>query len=91
MFASGCAAARAFYDYCCKTKVYVGKLKAQKKSIVTVTIEFLIISNTNNLDYKVSKEEIETMERIANSVRMAARIVDTPCNYMNVDHFLDAS
>jgi len=89
MFASGCAAARAFYDFCCKTKVYVGKLKAQKKSIVTVTIEFLIIPNANDPDYKVSKEEIETMERIANSVRMAARIVDTPCNYMNVDHFLD--
>ena len=27
----------------------------------------------------------------AQGVRMAARIVDTPCNEMNTDHFLDVS
>lgn len=91
MFASGCAAARAFYDYCRKTKVYVGKLKEQKKSTVTVTVEFLIVPNINGDENKVDKEEIATLERIANAIKMTARIVDTPCNDMNVNHFLDAS
>lgn len=90
MFASGCAAARAFYDYCRKTKVYIGKLKEQKKSTVTVTIEFILVGNDNG-DNKVDKEEIATLERIANAIKMTARIVDTPCNDMNVNHFLDAS
>lgn len=90
MFASGCAAARAFYDYCRKTKGINGKLKEQKKATVTVTIEFLIVPD-NNGDCKVNREEMETMERIANAIKMTARIVDTPCNDMNVNHFLDAS
>lgn len=85
MFASGCAAARAFYDYCRKTKV-----KEQKKSSVTVTVEFLIVPD-NNGDNKVDQDEIATLERIANAIKMTARIVDTPCNDMNVNHFLDVS
>ena len=28
------------------------------------------------------------LEQAAESVRTAARIVDTPCNEMNTDHFL---
>ncbi|XP_025200402.1 probable aminopeptidase NPEPL1 [Melanaphis sacchari] len=88
MFASGCAAARAFYDYCRKTKIYVGKLKEQKKATVTVTVEFLILPDSNG-ETKVEKEEIATLERIANAIKMTARIVDTPCNDMNVNHFLD--
>lgn len=90
MFASGCAAARAFYDYCRKTKIHVGKLKEQKKATVTVTVEFIIVPDSNG-DNKVEKEEIATLERIANAIKMTARIVDTPCNDMNVNHFLDAS
>lgn len=90
MFASGCAAARSFYDYCRKTKMHVGKLKEQKKVSVTVTVEFLIIPDESG-DSKVDKEEIETLERIANAIKKTARIVDTPCNEMNVDHFLEVS
>lgn len=93
MFASGCAAARAFHDYCRKTKIIVGKLKElkeQKKTTITATVEFLIVSD-NNGDNKVDKEELATLERIANAIKMTARIVDTPCNDMNVNNFLDAS
>lgn len=89
MFASGCAAARAFYDYCRKTKV--GKLKEQKKATVTVTVEFLIVPDNMGDNNKVDKDEIETLERIANAIKRTARIVDTPCNEMNVEHFLDVS
>jgi len=88
MFASGCAAARAFYDFSRKTKVSVNKLKEPKKATVTVTVEFLFVSD-NNDDNKVDKEEIITLERIANAIKMTARIVDTPCNDMNVNHFLE--
>jgi len=90
MFASGCAAARAFYDFNRKTKVNVGKLKEPKKATVTVTVEFLFVSD-NNGDNKVDKEEIVTLERIANAIKMTARIVDTPCNEMNVNNFLEVS
>lgn len=86
MFASGCAAARAFYDYCRKTKV-----KEQKKSTVTVTVEFLIVPDNNGDNIMVNQDEIATLERIANAIKMTARIVDTPCNEMNVNHFLNAS
>ncbi|XP_050525757.1 probable aminopeptidase NPEPL1 [Daktulosphaira vitifoliae] len=87
VFASGCAAARAFYDYCRKTKIVNGKLKEQKKTTVTVNVEFLIVSGDlcNNV---IDKEEMLTLERIANAIKMTTRIVDTPCNDMNVDHFL---
>ncbi|XP_050443603.1 probable aminopeptidase NPEPL1 [Adelges cooleyi] len=88
MFASGCAAARAFYDYCRKTKVVNGKLKEQKKSTVTVTVEFVIVSDDIG-NSTIDKEEMATLERIANAIKMTTRIVDTPCNDMNVSHFLD--
>jgi len=91
MFASGCAAVRAFYDYCRKTKIYVGKLKEQKKATVTVTVEFLFVPDNNGGDNTVDKEELATLERIANAIKKTARIVDTPCNEMNVNHFLDVS
>lgn len=55
-----------------------------------MTVEFLIVSN-NDDDNKMDLEEIATLERIANAIKMTARIVDTPCNEMNVNHFLDAS
>jgi len=90
MFASGCAAARAFYDFSRKTKMNIGKLKEPKKATVTVTVEFLFVFD-NNSDNKVDKEELATLERIANAIKMTARIVDTPCNDMNVNNFLEAS
>jgi len=90
MFASGCAAARSFYDFSRKTKLNVGKLKEPKKATVIVTVEFLFLFD-NNSDNKVNKEELATLERIANAIKMTARIVDTPCNDMNVNHFLEAS
>lgn len=69
----------------------MGKLKEQKKATVTVTVEFLIVSNNDDDNIKMDIEEIATLERIANSIKMTARIVDTPCNEMNVNNFLDAS
>lgn len=40
---------------------------------------------------ELSAEELETLESAAVGIRMAARIVDTPCNEMNVDHFLEVN
>lgn len=34
---------------------------------------------------------VQCLSNAADGVRLAARIVDTPCNEMNTDHFLDVS
>lgn len=34
---------------------------------------------------------VQCLANAADGVRLAARIVDTPCNEMNTDHFLDVS
>lgn len=48
----------------------------------TVTTEFII--NNGSL----SDEDCTMLQHAAESVRLAARIVDTPCNEMNTDQFL---
>lgn len=40
-------------------------------------------------DNELTLLEIAALEDAAAGIRMAARIVDTPCNEMNVDHFLE--
>lgn len=34
---------------------------------------------------------VQCLSNAADGVRLSARIVDTPCNEMNTDHFLDVS
>ena len=41
-----------------------------------------------NVTTPLSPEECKMLEQAAESIRTAARIVDTPCNEMNTDHFL---
>lgn len=37
---------------------------------------------------EVTEEELKALEYAAAGIRLTARIVDTPCNEMNVDYFL---
>lgn len=37
----------------------------------------------------LSEEELQALENASYGIRLAARIVDTPCNEMNVDLFLN--
>ncbi|GBP81693.1 Probable aminopeptidase NPEPL1, partial [Eumeta japonica] len=41
------------------------------------------------LEPTLSDEDLATITNAADAVRLAARITDTPCNHMNVDHFIE--
>lgn len=90
VYASGCAVARAFPLYSKKTQS-----TTTKKGKVNVTVEFIVVSSNsgqceqNGSDFvEISSEELQAIEYAAMGIRLAARIVDTPCNEMNVDHFI---
>uniref|UniRef100_A0A674PC22 Aminopeptidase like 1 n=1 Tax=Takifugu rubripes TaxID=31033 RepID=A0A674PC22_TAKRU len=80
VFASSCAIARAFPLF---TRRSSSSRRAEKKN---VTVEFLIVEQDSST---LDAAELECLSNAADGVRLAARIVDTPCNEMNTDHFLD--
>jgi hypothetical protein len=64
-----------------------------------VNVEFLLVpspecqedGNSNgSIEEKMtlSSEDLVCLESVCTGVRLAARISDTPCSEMNVDHFL---
>ncbi|KAF6197620.1 hypothetical protein GE061_008586 [Apolygus lucorum] len=73
VLASAVAIARSYPLYSKKT--------GGKHPAVTVSVEFRIDDASNEIDY-------EALNTIGAAVRKSARIVDTPCNEMNVTHFL---
>lgn len=78
MFASACAVARAFPMYTKKSKV--------ASNLITVNVEFLIVDLP---EYHLTSEDILCLDSAAHGIRLAARIVDMPCNEMNVSHFVE--
>uniref|UniRef100_A0AAQ5YS58 Cytosol aminopeptidase domain-containing protein n=1 Tax=Amphiprion ocellaris TaxID=80972 RepID=A0AAQ5YS58_AMPOC len=82
VFPSSCAIARAFPIF---SRRSTSSRRAEKKH---VTVEFVIVGQDNN---PLDAAELECLSNAADGVRLAARIVDTPCNEMNTDHFLDVS
>lgn len=86
MYASACAVARAFSLFSKKSS-----LNTKDQEVTTVSVEFVIVSNSSEDDTELTSQEIAALDDAANGVRMAARIVDTPCSEMNVDHFLEVS
>lgn len=84
MFASGCAVARAFPLYSRKFA------RVMENTTVTVTVEFLVLEEDGSLSM-VTREEAAALQSAADGIRLAARIVDTPCNEMNVDIFVNVS
>lgn len=56
-----------------------------------LTINFLlsVCCEKESLPSDLTPVELESLENAAVGIRLAARIVDTPCNEMNVDHFLE--
>jgi probable aminopeptidase NPEPL1 len=83
VYASGCAVARAFPIYSRKT--------GSGNENTTVSVEFVIVpSNSESGDEatELTPEELKVLDDAATGIRLAARIVDTPCNEMNVDNFL---
>ncbi|XP_017780863.1 PREDICTED: probable aminopeptidase NPEPL1 [Nicrophorus vespilloides] len=82
VYASGCAVARAFPTYSRKTTI--------SNSNNNVTIEFIVIPNqeSNDDSLDVTPEDLRVLDAAAYGIRLAAFIVDAPCNEMNVDHFV---
>ncbi|KAM8913480.1 putative aminopeptidase NPEPL1 [Spinachia spinachia] len=80
VFPSSCAIARAFPIF---SRRSTSSRRAEKKR---VTVEIMIVGEESG---SLGVAELECLSNAAHGVRMAARIVDTPCNEMNTDHFLD--
>uniref|UniRef100_D4A3E2 Aminopeptidase-like 1 n=1 Tax=Rattus norvegicus TaxID=10116 RepID=D4A3E2_RAT len=80
VFASACALARAFPLFTHRS----GASRRTEKR--TVMVEFFLVGQDNG------PVEVSTLQCLTNAtegVRLAARIVDTPCSEMNTDIFLE--
>ncbi|RZF35984.1 hypothetical protein LSTR_LSTR005397 [Laodelphax striatellus] len=95
VFASACAIARAFPLFSRKTQRNGAQGPRAANAAVaptshTVTVEFVIVGDSAAAGdtSPLSEADLATLDVVCNGIRLAARIVDTPCNEMNVDHFL---
>ncbi|XP_065775770.1 probable aminopeptidase NPEPL1 [Muntiacus reevesi] len=79
-FASACALARAFPLF---THRSGASRRPEKK---TVTVEFFLVGQDNG---PVEVSTLQCLTSATEGLRLAARIVDTPCNEMNTDTFLE--
>lgn len=84
VYASGCAVARAFPLYSRKFS------RSGEESTITVSVEFLMLEEDGSVAL-LSQDQASALQSSADGIRLAARIVDTPCNEMNVDHFVAVS
>ncbi|XP_072168708.1 probable aminopeptidase NPEPL1 [Diadema setosum] len=78
VFPLGCAIARAF-------PMYSRKAGFRKHTQRMITVEFVVTDDNNR---SLTEEEVATLDSAAKSVRLSARIVDTPCSEMNTCHFV---
>ncbi|XP_075231880.1 putative aminopeptidase NPEPL1 granny smith protein isoform X2 [Lycorma delicatula] len=90
VFASACAIARAFPLYSKKTQrngITIGNPASLPPSTTNsiVTVEFIIVGDDTS---PLSEKDLVTLDVVCQGIRLAARIVDTPCNEMDVDQFL---
>lgn len=80
LFASGCAVARAFPLYNRKTSKVGGSAAAE---LVTANVEFVLVDGG-----QLTEQDVRAIEYAARGIRLTAKIVDAPCNEMNVSGFL---
>merc|ERR1712150_154188 len=91
VYASGCAIARAFPLYNRKTSskslaaLESNEIPTKNTTERSVNVEFICVDQREGLN----EEDIMMLDNSKNGIQMAARIVDTPCNEMNTDTFLD--
>ena len=79
MFALGCAVARAF-------PLYTQKNFLSRKRQSTITVEFCFKGENTS---PPTESEISCLTAAADGIRLSAKIVDTPCNEMHTDAFLE--
>ncbi|XP_051986334.1 probable aminopeptidase NPEPL1 [Xyrauchen texanus] len=80
VFASACAIARAFPVF---SRRSTSSRRTEKKH---VTVEFITVGQDND---PLEVSTLECLATAADGIRLAARIVDTPCSEMNTDNFLE--
>lgn len=78
VFASGCAVARAFSLFTRKSGCTTTKR--------TVTVEFVLVGAGS--EHPVTDQDVKCLQDAAQGIRLAAKIVDAPCEDMHVGKFL---
>ncbi len=86
VYASGCALARAFPVYSRKTSANDVKTENGTTKANNVTVEFICTAGD-----AVTQEELDVLQESARAIQLSAQIVDTPCNEMHTDAFLEVS
>jgi len=87
-FASGCAVARAF-------PLYSRKSSALTKDESTINVELILVSKCPKTgEFKIAEEKLSTsdldlIQNAAFAIRNTAKIIDTPCNEMHTDQFIE--
>lgn len=91
VYASGCAVARAYSLYNKKTVGDQPNVQQRQSREVLVTVEFLIVDESKETvsPSVLSPEDRTVLESSSEAIHLTARLVDTPCNEMNTDHFLE--
>lgn len=91
VFASACAVARAYPLYTRKSGTNGnGNGNDNTNDKIIVNVEFVVIENeTIATENVLTDTDIECLINTMNGIRLAAKIVDMPCNEMNVSHFID--
>ncbi|GIY57133.1 probable aminopeptidase NPEPL1 [Caerostris darwini] len=80
VFASACAVARSYSLYCRKNS----------NASYTVTVEFIVVDQDDYTKHSfLSDADLDCLKAAKNAIRTAARIIDTPCNEMHTDAFLE--
>jgi len=91
IYASGCAVARAFPLFSRKTSnasletLESSKVSTEIQCQRNINVEFVCVDKNEAL----KQEDLVLLENSKFGIQLAARIVDTPCNEMHTDAFLD--
>lgn len=80
VFASACAVARCFPLFSKKAK--------HENSPRTIMVEFIVTTNDGTEPYFLTESDLNCLTVAAEGIRLAAKIVDSPCSDMNTDDFL---
>ncbi|XP_023034102.1 probable aminopeptidase NPEPL1 isoform X2 [Drosophila willistoni] len=102
LFASACAVVRAFPLYSRKTGGNGQQFQkaaspeagdsvdnAEQNARNVVNVEFVVIDKDGCIETDpLTDDELKCLKETTRGIRLTARIVDMPCNEMNVDHFI---
>lgn len=88
VLSSACALVRAFPQFSRKTNSTTSdsssKARDRLSSDQVINVEFICTDGRS-----VTDEDVPCLNHVAKGIQIAARIVDTPCNEMHTDAFLD--